>query len=68
MKNGKASTKNKTATGAKRIVGSSYLTNEDVWFTKSLESLIGGEIALVNRGKQKVVDRKMLRDFIDKHL
>lgn len=44
-----------------------YLKPLDIWFTRSLEALIGGEMLLVKNGIKSEVDRKMLLNWVAKH-
>ena len=43
------------------------LTIEDIWFHRNLEGLLGGEIALIKRGKKDKIDRQMLAEWIMNH-
>lgn len=40
----------------------------DRWFERSLKALLGGEIACIERGKKKNIDREMLAKWIQKNL
>jgi hypothetical protein len=50
------------------VLASSLLTSEDVWFSRNLEALLGGEIALVNASKQAKINRKKLAEWIERNL
>lgn len=43
------------------------LPDGEKWFARNLQSLIGGQIAIVNSGKREKIDRESIRDWIDRH-
>ena len=56
------------AGGSNAGLASHDLKPEDLWFSRNLEYLLGGEIALVKIGNRDRIDREMLAEWIIKHL
>lgn len=44
------------------------ITNHDEWFVSNLRCLIGAELYQVKLGIKKEIDKKMLGNFVKKHI
>lgn len=45
----------------------SHLSNNDIWYKRTLESLLGGESYAVKVGVKKEIDREMLAEWTKRH-